>query len=289
VPNGHNEQPERKSPPSQSVYQWKRLLRFFAGRLYKIIKQVSAEKRFVQFARIEIDKMRAEINTTSASRSYRKTLYEVIEGIERLLTQLEEKQPNEKRNEVSIYQFKVTLREIEPPIWRRIQVPDCTLGKLHVVLKSVMGWKDRHLHRFIIRGKHYRAMEAEDCRFGSERFDEDVNSINEVIPVGKRSWFIYKYGIGDGWQHRVVLEKTLESEPMVHHPRCVDVARACPPEGVGGTSRYAEFVKALVDPKHQSYEDMLRSDGGSFDPEEFSVDEVNKVLRTCCCGSMSRG
>src|SRR6185437_4543215 len=27
-----------------------------------------------------------------------------------------------------IYQFKITLLDIKPPIWRRIQVPDCTLA-----------------------------------------------------------------------------------------------------------------------------------------------------------------
>ena len=31
----------------------------------------------------------------------------------------------------TIYQFKVTLLEIKPAIWRRIQVPDCTLADLH--------------------------------------------------------------------------------------------------------------------------------------------------------------
>src|SRR4051794_24164167 len=30
-----------------------------------------------------------------------------------------------------LYQFKITLKGIAPPIWRRIQVRDCTLDKLH--------------------------------------------------------------------------------------------------------------------------------------------------------------
>lgn len=30
-----------------------------------------------------------------------------------------------------VYQFKVTLKGIKPPIWRRIQTKDCTLDKLH--------------------------------------------------------------------------------------------------------------------------------------------------------------
>ena len=30
-----------------------------------------------------------------------------------------------------VYKFKITLLEANPPIWRRIQVKDCTLDKLH--------------------------------------------------------------------------------------------------------------------------------------------------------------
>lgn len=52
-----------------------------------------------------------------------------------------------------IYQFKVTLEGIEPPIWRRFQVPsDITFGKLHDVLQTVMGWEDGHLHLFEVDG-----------------------------------------------------------------------------------------------------------------------------------------
>lgn len=35
----------------------------------------------------------------------------------------------------SIYQIKVTLKDIRPPIWRRVQVPsNVSLNKLHRIL-----------------------------------------------------------------------------------------------------------------------------------------------------------
>src|SRR4051812_48841684 len=101
-------------PPSLPCYQGNRLLRLGAGRLQRIIKEASAEKRFVRFAGIEIKKMQAEINAASTSLAHRNTLFKVIEGIERLLAELEEKQPDEELKVVAIYQFKVTLRGIEP-------------------------------------------------------------------------------------------------------------------------------------------------------------------------------
>jgi hypothetical protein len=45
-----------------------------------------------------------------------------------------------------LYQMKVTLKGIKPPIWRRIQVASMTsLAQLHQVIQRVMGWESYHL------------------------------------------------------------------------------------------------------------------------------------------------
>ena len=50
-----------------------------------------------------------------------------------------------------VYQFKITLKGIKPPIWRRIQVPEnYTFWDLHVAIQDSMGWEDYHLHEFEI-------------------------------------------------------------------------------------------------------------------------------------------
>ena len=54
-----------------------------------------------------------------------------------------------------IYQFKIMLKDIKPPIWRRIQVRDCTLDKLHERIQTAMGWTNSHLHHFQINDKLY--------------------------------------------------------------------------------------------------------------------------------------
>ena len=51
-----------------------------------------------------------------------------------------------------VYQFKITLKGIEPLIWRRIQTKDCTLDKLHEHIQTAMGWTNSHLHQFEIGG-----------------------------------------------------------------------------------------------------------------------------------------
>jgi hypothetical protein len=56
-----------------------------------------------------------------------------------------------------IYQFKITLSEIEPLIWRRIQVPaKYSFWDLHIAIQDAMGWLDYHLHAFRFRSKHKR-------------------------------------------------------------------------------------------------------------------------------------
>src|ERR1700719_2155964 len=55
-----------------------------------------------------------------------------------------------------IFQFRLSLDGIKPPIWRRILVPaDFTLSQLHRVIQAVMDWKDYHLHEFNVAGRVY--------------------------------------------------------------------------------------------------------------------------------------
>jgi hypothetical protein len=52
-----------------------------------------------------------------------------------------------KRKFDRVYQFKITLKGSDNPIWRRIQVPETyTFWDLHVAIQDVMGWQDYHLH-----------------------------------------------------------------------------------------------------------------------------------------------
>src|SRR5690242_2454467 len=63
------------------------------------------------------------------------------------------RRPGSKTN--FLFQLKITLHESKPPIWRRIQVPDCTLGELHELILAAMGWENYHMHQFIIGDERY--------------------------------------------------------------------------------------------------------------------------------------
>ena len=52
-----------------------------------------------------------------------------------------------------VFQFKVTLRYIKPPIWRRVLVPDnLLLGELHYAVCLAMGRYGYHMHSFRFGG-----------------------------------------------------------------------------------------------------------------------------------------
>lgn len=49
----------------------------------------------------------------------------------------------------TVYQLKVTLRAIRPPIWRRVRLPGtASLRQVHDALQVALGWTDSHLHQF---------------------------------------------------------------------------------------------------------------------------------------------
>jgi hypothetical protein len=171
-----------------------------------------------------------------------------------------------------VFQFKITLLDAQPPIWRRIQVKDCTLDKLHEHIQTAMGWTNSHLHHFRIADQLYGdpllvAPNLEELNYK----DSTRTMLSDILPEsGKRFGFEYEYDFGDGWQHEVLFEGRLQPEPGRRYPLCLDGARSCPPEDVGGVWGYADFVAAISDPEHEEHDELLEWVGGKFDPEAFT-------------------
>ena len=179
-----------------------------------------------------------------------------------------------------LYQFKITLLESQPPIWRRIQVKDSTLDKLHERIQTAMGWTNSHLHQFEIEGERFGDPELLDDGF--EDFvcvDSTVTKISQIVPKdGKRFRFLYEYDFGDGWEHEILFEGCLKADKGGRYPICVEGERNCPPEDVGGVWGYAEFLEAINDPDHEEHDRMLEW-AGEFDPEEFDPAATTKAMK----------
>ena len=176
-----------------------------------------------------------------------------------------------------VYQLKVTLVGIEPPIWRRIQVPSSIkLCCLHSAFQVVMGWTDSHLHQFEKDGKYWGVPEWDEFD-ELDLIDESKTQLANVL-TAEGDLMVYRYDFGDNWRHKVVLEKIIPAHDLVKSPICLDGARRCPPEDVGGVSGYQEFLDVIFDPTHEEYEHFVGWAGGHFQAEEFDVKTVNEIL-----------
>ena len=178
----------------------------------------------------------------------------------------------------SVYQIKITLTGFQPPIWRRMQVRgNITLAVFHGVVQVVMGWSNSHLHRFIMQGTTYERPEQGDVGANKPKDERNFAVCDLVSQEG--SQFTYVYDFGDNWQHDLLVEKIHPAEEDTHYPICLEGARACPPEDVGGIPGYEHFLDAIREPTHPEHQECLDWIGGTFDPEKFDLDKVNRTLR----------
>jgi hypothetical protein len=180
----------------------------------------------------------------------------------------------------TVMQFKITLKGIQPPIWRRIQVEDCTLHDLHSHIQDAMGWTNSHRHQFMIQGLSYSPPNP----FANGEWDIDSENsagimLSDIVPAtGKRFRFQYEYDFGDSWNHEILFEGFRTKDPAVRYPQCLDGARACPPEDCGGVWGYMGLLSALDDPKHARHDDMSEW-VGPIDPEEFDAETVTAIMQ----------
>lgn len=169
-------------------------------------------------------------------------------------------------------ELTVTLRDVEPPVWRRIVVPESlTLRELHAVLQTAMGWQDDHLFLFRVGDVVYGDVDD----FPGEVGDDETVTVGDAAAVGTA--FGYEYDFGDGWEHVVEAGQRL---PAVGTgtPFCMAGARACPPEDCGGPPGYEHLLRVLADPRHPEHEELTEWVGGEFDPEAFDLAATNELL-----------
>ncbi|MDQ6772505.1 MAG: plasmid pRiA4b ORF-3 family protein [Candidatus Dormibacteraeota bacterium] len=175
-----------------------------------------------------------------------------------------------------IFQLRVTLLEVEPPIWRRLLVAqDLALPRLHSILQVVMGWTDSHLHQF----------RAGEVGFGEPTMEYEPGpidhrriTVNQILPRRGASC-VYEYDFGDGWEHLLEVEAELPVESVKDPiPRCLGGERACPPEDCGGPGGYMRLLEAVQDANDEEHDDYLEWLGQDFDSEAFDLRGVNSVL-----------
>ena len=176
-----------------------------------------------------------------------------------------------------VCQFLVVLPGTDPLVWRRILVPEAySFWDLHVAIQDAMGWNDSHLHEFEVVDPHGQL----------ERIGIPLDDLDDVrpcsagweVPIGKVLFhgmnpMRYRYDFGDDWEHTLEFEGSVIGDGGAY-PRCVAGAGACPPEDVGGTRGYADFLQIIRNRRHPEHSETLAWVGGTFDPHAFDPASV---------------
>ena len=183
--------------------------------------------------------------------------------------------------QAKIITLYVELEGIAPPIWRRIIVDDdITLRTLHHVIQAAFGWTDSHLHEFNVEGRIYAMLDNENVLDTIEDReipgDDRKSKLQKLVYPGQR--FDYQYDFGDNWRHSIKVEKIDLVAEKMGAAQIIDGARAAPPEDVGGTSGYEDFLTEIQDPSSEQGRDYLQWVDGPFDPELFDRRAANNAL-----------
>jgi hypothetical protein len=184
------------------------------------------------------------------------------------------------KNGLFIYQMKILLEGITPPIYRRIQVPGLlTLAALHNVIQCVMGWTDCYLHRFIINGQMFGRPDEDESFDDNEPplRDERTMCLADVV-IDVPTSFTYTYDIRNDWRHTIMVEKMVPPKLATDYPTCLVGKRACPPEDVGGIGGYEELLRVIATRGHPEQKSMQKWIGRGYDPERFDRAAVNRRL-----------
>lgn len=142
-----------------------------------------------------------------------------------------------------------------------------------------MGWEDRHLHLFRIKGKFYTDSPEENWEDDEPAHEESDFRLSDLVTRETAS-FEYEYDFGDGWRHAIIVEHIVQvasGQPV--RITCLGGERHCPPEDIGGADEYqlALELKARdeVDP-----DDGLPTLDEDFDPDHFNHQATNRRLRS---------
>ena len=172
-----------------------------------------------------------------------------------------------------IYQLKIKLNYTKPKIWRRIQVnSDISLNELHHIIQISMGWTNSHLYTFTIDSIEYTVKEydADYVQFANAR----EYTIEKARIDGP---FEYLYDFGDSWEHEITIEKKITDKKLMH-PVCLEAEGRCPPEDVGGTHGFQEFLDIMINKSHPERESYIEWYGSEFDPNQVDLDQINENL-----------
>ena len=193
-----------------------------------------------------------------------------------------------------VYELKVTLKNIDVPVWRKILVyEETTFEELHDILQVTFQWEWAHLHTFMVersdgvKVERTEITEAESIDnfespslFKVEQYDESEELLDDwLIEINDKITYIYDFG--DDWHHEIVLTKKIDDEDHDYYPVCIGAKNLAPGEDsrfevISGTAKLTyrnsqEIIDEINDEFEELLEDFLLEDMIDFWPETLEL------------------
>ena len=149
------------------------------------------------------------------------------------------------------YQFKITIKNSHPPIWRRVLVPNgITFRELDDIIEQLFGWTHDHMFEFSFRDGRY---------FTGTPIASEEDTVDRVIDrfIYENDTFTYTYDFGDNWEHTIKVEKVIDREerfPVVLKSKGSNMIEDC-----GGIWGFYDYID---------------------EAEPFDMEYVNQTLST---------
>lgn len=165
--------------------------------------------------------------------------------------------------DIDLYQLKIQLQINGHNIWRRVLVPSTySFRHLHHIIQTVFDWQNNHLHEFTVTRPDKKSlqivMDDHPDLLDSINFDlfeavqERFVALEGAFPIYDKVSYVYDFG--DHWEHSITLEKVIKSD--VFEATYINGEGERPPEDVGGSWGFEEYIRIMADENDPMHHDM---------------------------------
>ncbi len=204
------------------------------------------------------------------------------------------------------YQIRLTFKDSNPPIWRRVLVSaGLSFRELHEVIQKVFNFQDKHLYMFVLPNHKLRVTNDEEAYQVHQEYLENQDEMEktllaldspfamrqlenlriavhrpDMIKIGpylkKGDVVDYIYDFGDNWELSVEVEK-IEDVAISHCSVLLAGEQGAPVEDMGGLSEFEEFLAARNDPGHPDHA-LARAWGQEIGFSDYDGDAIQERL-----------
>lgn len=193
--------------------------------------------------------------------------------------------------DIDLYQLKIQINLEDHDIWRRVLVPATySFRHLHKIIQTVFDWQNYHLHEFVVERAENKPIKIlmDDDPETLEYLNIDEFDVRQERFVALEDIFqeynevMYEYDFGHAWEHTITLEKVVKSKTF--QAIYIDGNGERPPEDVGGTWGFEEYLKIMDNEKHPRHQDM-KAWAESQKERKLSPEKINQRLKHVTSGS----